>query len=55
MHTTHTSTLRRRSSVSKRGNLKVEYPSSAQAKKLWNILEKRFQVSFSFFHVNWHK
>ncbi|KAI5859707.1 isocitrate lyase [Durotheca rogersii] len=29
--------------VSKRGNLKIEYPSNAQAKKLWNILENRFQ------------
>jgi len=31
--------------VNKRGNLKIEYASNAQAKKLWNILEKRFQVS----------
>lgn len=31
--------------VAKRGNLKVEYPSNAQSKKLWNILEGRFQVS----------
>lgn len=30
--------------VSKRGNLKIEYPSNAQAKKLWRILEHRFQV-----------
>ncbi|KAK4241410.1 isocitrate lyase [Achaetomium macrosporum] len=29
--------------VNKRGNLKVEYASNAQAKKLWKILEKRFQ------------
>ncbi|KAL6810809.1 isocitrate lyase [Trichoderma sp. SZMC 28013] len=29
--------------VSKRGHLKIEYPSNAQAKKLWNILENRFQ------------
>ncbi|KAK3327445.1 isocitrate lyase [Cercophora scortea] len=29
--------------VSKRGNLKIEYPSSAQAKKLWATLESRFQ------------
>ncbi|KAK1780784.1 isocitrate lyase [Copromyces sp. CBS 386.78] len=28
--------------VSKRGNLKIEYASNAQAKKLWNILEDRF-------------
>ena len=33
--------------VSKRGHLKIEYPSNAQAKKLWNILENRFQVSHS--------
>lgn len=33
--------------VQKRGNLKVEYPSNAQAKKLWGILEKRFQVSLA--------
>lgn len=30
--------------VSKRGNLKIEYPSNAQAKKLFRILEGRFQV-----------
>ncbi len=30
--------------VSKRGNLKIEYPSNAQAKKLWKILEGRFAV-----------
>ncbi|KAL2015949.1 hypothetical protein VTK56DRAFT_4505 [Thermocarpiscus australiensis] len=29
--------------VNKRGNLKIEYPSNAQAKKLWKILEHRFQ------------
>ncbi|PSS27513.1 hypothetical protein M430DRAFT_62755 [Amorphotheca resinae ATCC 22711] len=29
--------------VAKRGNLKIEYPSSTQAKKLWKILENRFQ------------
>ncbi|CAH0004855.1 unnamed protein product [Clonostachys byssicola] len=28
--------------VSKRGNLKIDYPSNAQSKKLWNILENRF-------------
>ena len=28
----------------KRGNLKIEYPSNAQAKKLWKIVEQRFQV-----------
>ena len=31
--------------VQKRGNLKIEYPSNAQAKKLWKIVEERFQVS----------
>lgn len=30
--------------VSKRGNLKIEYPSNAQSKKLWSILEGRFKV-----------
>ncbi|KLU84949.1 isocitrate lyase [Magnaporthiopsis poae ATCC 64411] len=29
--------------VSKRGNLKVDYASNAQAKKLWEILEGRFK------------
>jgi len=29
--------------VSKRGHLKIEYPSNAQSKKLWKILEGRFQ------------
>lgn len=33
--------------VSKRGHLKIEYASNAQSKKLWNILEGRFQVSFA--------
>jgi len=33
--------------VAKRGNLKIEYPSNAQSKKLWKILEGRFQVSFT--------
>lgn len=30
--------------VSKRGNLKIEYPSNTQSKKLWNIMENRFKV-----------
>lgn len=30
--------------VAKRGNLKIEYPSNVQSKKLWNILEGRFKV-----------
>lgn len=35
--------------VSKRGYLKVDYPSNAQSKKLWKILEGRFQVSKKHF------
>lgn len=34
--------------VSKRGHLKIEYPSNAQSKKLWNIMENRFQVSHTY-------
>ena len=30
--------------VSKRGNLKIEYPGNVQSKKLWKILEGRFKV-----------
>ncbi|KAG5926245.1 isocitrate lyase, partial [Claviceps africana] len=30
--------------VSKRGHLRIEYPSNAQAKKLWGILEERFKA-----------
>ena len=30
--------------VQKRGNLSIEYPSNAQAKKLWGIVEDRFAV-----------
>lgn len=33
--------------VSKRGNLKIDYPSNAQSKKLWKILESRYEVSFA--------
>ncbi|KAI0019224.1 isocitrate lyase [Xylariomycetidae sp. FL0641] len=29
--------------VTKRGHLKIDYPSNAQSKKLWNILEGRFK------------
>ncbi|KAA8569640.1 hypothetical protein EYC84_001244 [Monilinia fructicola] len=29
--------------VAKRGNLKIEYPSNTQSKKLWRILEERFK------------
>ena len=31
--------------VQKRGNIRIEYPSNAQAKKLWKIVEDRFMVS----------
>ena len=34
--------------VAKRGNLKIEYPSNAMSKKLWNIVEGRFKVRSSF-------
>ena len=33
--------------VQKRGNLKIDYPSNAQAKKLWKIIEGRFAVCYS--------
>ncbi|KKY17536.1 putative isocitrate lyase [Phaeomoniella chlamydospora] len=29
--------------VQKRGNLRIEYPSNVQAKKLWDIVEQRFR------------
>lgn len=32
--------------VAKRGNLKIEYPSNVQSKKLWKIIEQRFKVRF---------
>jgi hypothetical protein len=31
--------------VQKRGTLRLQYPSNAQAKKLWDIVEGRFKVS----------
>lgn len=31
--------------VAKRGNLKIDYPANVQSKKLWKILEERFEVS----------
>ncbi|KAJ5662370.1 uncharacterized protein N7477_009986 [Penicillium maclennaniae] len=37
--------------VAKRGNLKIDYPSAVQAKKLWNIVENNFktkQASFTY-------
>jgi isocitrate lyase len=30
--------------VAKRGNLKIDYPSNVQSKKLWKILEDNFKV-----------
>jgi isocitrate lyase len=30
--------------VQKRGNLRIDYPSNVQAKKLWKIVEGRFAV-----------
>lgn len=35
--------------VAKRGNLQIDYPSSAQAKKLWGIVERNFKVCFMSF------
>jgi hypothetical protein len=32
--------------VAKRGNLKIDYPSNVQAKKLWQIVERNFKVCF---------
>ena len=37
--------------VQKRGNIKIEYPSNVQAKKLWKIFEKRFPVSRHLFEI----
>lgn len=30
--------------VAKRGNLKIDYPSNVQSKKLWGIVENNFKV-----------
>ena len=30
--------------VAKRGNIKIDYPGNTQSKKLWKILEGRYQV-----------
>ncbi|KAF2748319.1 isocitrate lyase and phosphorylmutase [Sporormia fimetaria CBS 119925] len=35
--------------VAKRGNLKIQYPSNAQAKKLWGIVEDRFKTKDASF------
>jgi len=32
--------------VAKRGNLSIQYPSNALAKKLWGIVEDRFKVRY---------
>lgn len=32
--------------VAKRGTLKIDYPSNALSKKLWKILEGRFNVCY---------
>jgi isocitrate lyase len=37
--------------VTKRGTLRIDYPSNAQSKKLWGILESRFksrEASFTY-------
>jgi isocitrate lyase len=42
--------------VQKRGNLRIDYPSNMQAKKLWKIVEGRFAVCClqpCFSDVNW--
>jgi isocitrate lyase len=31
--------------VQKRGNIRIDYPSNVQSKKLWRIVEGRFAVS----------
>lgn len=40
--------------VAKRGNLKIDYPGNIQSKKLWNILEGRFQVGISISTTNFN-
>ncbi|RHZ68763.1 isocitrate lyase 1 [Aspergillus turcosus] len=35
--------------VAKRGNLKIEYPSNVQSKKLWKILESNFEKKVASF------
>jgi isocitrate lyase len=37
--------------VAKRGNLKIQYPSNNQSKKLWNIVEDRFKVNIMVFRL----
>lgn len=38
--------------VQKRGTLKIDYPSNAMSKKLWQIVEGRFAVRTNSLHVN---
>lgn len=38
--------------VSKRGNLKIDYPSNVQSKKLWNIVEAKFKVGLPLYLVS---
>ena len=40
--------------VAKRGNLKIDYPSNAQSKKLWGILEDRAKVRFWLLGMSFH-
>jgi isocitrate lyase len=37
--------------VSKRGTIKIEYPSNQQSKKLWKLIEGRFKVSSEARHL----
>lgn len=37
--------------VAKRGNLKIQYPSNDQSKKLWSIIEGRFTASHRSQHI----
>lgn len=32
--------------VAKRGNLKIDYPSNVQSKKLWKLVEEKFKVRY---------
>lgn len=33
--------------ASKRGNIKITYPSNVMSKKLWNIVEDKFAVRYN--------
>lgn len=39
--------------VSKRGNLKIQYPSNEQSKKVWRTLEARFKVLSHARKLDW--